>query len=325
MTSADDRCTDDAPSFETAGGRVVVGVRGEVDDPSAAELSAVLDLVIDRGNQVVVVDLSRCSFMGTSGYRAIASGAERLRLLGGALTVQSPSATFRRLIEFLVAPGMILLEGPETANDHGRPAKSGTQASIFVGFELGPYLARVQGTASDDGVVDGILRLVAGLARVSVGGADGVSVSLRRHGRLATVAASDQTVSDMDTEQYAVGEGPCVGASVEGRRFHASRLASETRWPAFIPKARELGINAILSSPLFSADEPVGALNIYSCAAAAFGPKAQQVAAAFATEASTVLTLTGVSTAADHRAGQVAEALRDPGVHSPGPGRVDES
>ena len=51
--------------------------------------------------------------------------------------------------------------------------------------------------------------------RATVGGADGVSVSLRRHG-LAPVAASDQTISDMDANQYATGEGgPCVDASVD--------------------------------------------------------------------------------------------------------------
>jgi len=91
---------------------------------------------------------------------------------------------------------------------------------------------------ADPDVVDGVLRLVVALARASVGGADGVSVSLRRHGRLATVAASDQTISDMDASQYATGEGPCVDASVNGRWFHAESLDSETRWPAFTPRLK---------------------------------------------------------------------------------------
>lgn len=91
-------------------------------------------------------------------------------------------------------------------------------------------------------------------------GADGVSVSLRRHGHLATVASSDQTILEMDADQYATGEGPCVDASVEGRWFHVESLDNETRWPAFIPRAQKLGINAILSIPLLAGDRPIGAL-----------------------------------------------------------------
>jgi hypothetical protein len=108
------------------------------------------------------------------------------------------------------------------------------------------------------------------------------------------VAASDQTISDMDANQYATGEGPCVDASIAGRWFHAESLEEETRWPAFTPKARALGISAILSSPLLAQGRPVGALNIYSRTAAAFATKEQELAAVFAAEASNVLSEVGV-------------------------------
>jgi len=93
----------------------------------------------------------------------------------------------------------------------------------------------------------------------------------------------------MDASQYATGEGPCVDASAEGRRFHTASLAAEARWPVFVPTARALGISAILSSPLTGNGKPVGALNIYSRHAGAFGPADQQLAAVFASEASTLL------------------------------------
>jgi hypothetical protein len=110
----------------------------------------------------------------------------------------------------------------------------------------------VASLASDSGVVDGALRLVVALARAAVGGADGVSVSLRRHGHLTTVAASDRTIEEMDASQYATGQGPCVDASLEGQRFYSEALDVEQRWPSFTPRARALGINAILSSPLLA-------------------------------------------------------------------------
>src|SRR6202023_974779 len=99
-------------------------------------------------------------------------------------------------------------------------------------------------------VVDGALRLLVDLALSRITLADGVSVSLLRHGRISTVAASDHTIMDMDANQYATGEGPCLDASRHGRVFYADELSGEVRWPAFTPRAMGLGISAILSSPL---------------------------------------------------------------------------
>jgi GAF domain-containing protein len=142
---------------------------------------------------------------------------------------------------------------------------------------------------SDDDLIDGALRMAVSLARVAVGGADGVSVSLRRRGTLATVAATDQTISSMDANQYQTGEGPCVDASTKGHWFHAESLENETRWPDFTPLARALGIKAILSTPLLVGAHPVGALNIYSLAPSAFSARDQELAASFAGQASSLL------------------------------------
>jgi hypothetical protein len=170
-------------------------------------------------------------------------------------------------------------------------------------------LRKVTALPTDPDVVDGVLRLVIELARTQVRGADGVSVSLLRHGRLSTVAASDQTIMDMDADQYATGEGPCVDASRHGQPFHSAVLAGETRWPAFTPQALGLGINAILSSPLKAFDRPVGALNIYSRTPLAFNSTDQATAAAFAKKASVILSDAGVGVTDDEMAQRYQEAL----------------
>ena len=102
--------------------------------------------------------------------------------------------------------------------------------------DLARDLLKVATIPANIDVLDAALRLVVALARVTVGGADGVSVSLRRHGVLTTVAASDETVTGMDRDQYATGEGPCVAAATEGHWFHVESLEDERRWPAFIPE-----------------------------------------------------------------------------------------
>ena len=147
------------------------------------------------------------------------------------------------------------------------------------------------------------------LARIAVAGADEVSVSLRRHGRLATVAATDQTIFDIDSEQYATGEGPCVDASIIGRWLHFASIDQEARGPAFTPKAKKLGINAILSAPIIARNQPVGALNVYSRTLAIFTAEEQELASVFATEASVILSDAGADFSDDQSTGRQREAL----------------
>jgi anti-anti-sigma factor len=293
------------------GTTAVLGVRGEVGMVRAPELGAVLGAVIDR-HRAVVLDLVELDSLDASGLAVIAQGASRLRQSGGELTIRWPSSTIHRPFA-LTGLDALRLELPEPNRSH-LGAEQPLDGPELVPPSAPPGLVgqrrTVTAVPADHDVVDGALRLVVALARATVGGADGVSVSLRRHGQLATVAATDQTISDMDADQYATGEGPCVDASGEGRWFHAESLGTETRWPAFTPRARALGINAILSSPLLTKDRPVGALNIYSRSVAAFGPKDQELAAVFASEASTILASAAVDVTDEQLAAGVGESLR---------------
>jgi len=151
-----------------------------------------------------------------------------------------------------------------------------------------------------------------------------VSVSLLRHGLLSTVAASDQTILAMDADQYSTGQGPCVDASIKGHWFHAESLDSETRWPAFTPQARSLGIKAILSSPLRAFDKPVGALNIYSLTAESFEVKDQEAAAVFAQQASAILSDARADVSDTQMATRFQEALRSRKVISLAEGIIME-
>ena len=124
------------------------------------------------------------------------------------------------------------------------------------------------------------------------------------------MAASDPTVLDMDAAQYATGEGPCVDASTAGRWFHAVSLEAEVRWPQFTPRAKALGIRAILSSPLVAWGQPVGALNIYSHRPLAFATDDQRLAMKFATEVSAVLTDAGLDASDEQRTERFQASLR---------------
>ena len=294
------------------GDRVELAVRGEVDILTASDLGGLVDAVIESGYRFVVLDLAASDFLDASGLRVIARGARQLVLAGGRLTIRSPSVMVQRILDISGLSKVVRLEQPGAASHLG-PEELGGPALTPYGpapHNLAQHVRTLTAIPADNDVIDRALQLVVALASATVGGADGVSVSLRRNGRLATVAASDQTISNMDADQYTTGEGPCVDASVEGRWFHVEALADEQRWPAFIPRARALGINAILSSPLLARDRPVGALNIYSRTAAVFTPEDQRLAALFASEASTILADARLEVADDELAGRVAQALR---------------
>lgn len=286
-----------------------LSLRGEVDILTAPEFGAILGGLIDRGHRNIVVDCTELDFMDASGLGVIAVGAARLSAFGMKLAIGSASELLRRLLEITGLATVVLVTQGLPPRDHLGPEQSGASTRGGSESPVVHSLKRITSIPADTDVVDGALRLVVALARATVEGADGVSVSLRRHGRLATVAASDQTILEMDADQYATGEGPCVSASIEGHWFHVESLAEETRWPAFTPRARELGINAILSNPLLVENEPVGALNIYSRSTAPFAVNEQQRAAVFASEASIILADAGAGVSEDEVTAWLQEAL----------------
>lgn len=289
-----------------------MSVKGEVDLVTAPDLGAVVGAVIDRGHRYLVLDLEETDFMDARGLKVIADGAGRLDPVGGRLTVRSPSAVVVRALEVTGVPRAVRLEPAGTGTRRlgsWRPPAVPAAAISTGAAVLASHTERVTAIPASDDVVDRALRLVVALARATVVGAHGVSVSLKRHGRLATVAATDHTISEMDHNQYATGEGPCVDASVEGRPFYVESLDRETRWPAFIPKARALGINAIFSTPLVAGARTVGALNIYSRTAACFAARERDLAAVFATEASVLLRDAGADVPASALARRLHEAL----------------
>jgi GAF domain-containing protein len=149
-------------------------------------------------------------------------------------------------------------------------------------------LASMVTIATGEDVVDAVLRLLVTLAAGVVAGADGASVTLRREGELATVAASNQTISAMDAAQYATGEGPCLDASMSGVVTHVDSMVTELRWPSFTERAAALGITAVVSTPLYAGGQPVGALNIYS-SESGFDGRDRALATLFASEASAML------------------------------------
>jgi len=290
--------------------QVVLGVIGEVDMVTAPDLKCLLGALIDRGHTDVVLDLANLDFLDSSGLQAIEDTAARLRPSRGVLRIRSPSARTRWLLDLSEVSGLVEFEPSDPdlvplgsehqAGDNATIVSAAAHRTADVGW------ATVMPAGHD--VADAALELVTALAQATVGGADGASVSLARHGQMGTVAATDDTVAQMDRDQYATGQGPCLAAAGEGHRFHVESVAEEARWPDFVPRARAGGIGSILSTPLMAtAGRSVGALNIYSRTERAFGPPEQELAALFASQASRIVASEGV---AAEQATRLQAALR---------------
>ena len=311
--------TKDAPDFgavtNSESDGVTIALRGTIKKDAAFELAAILDAAIDRRPASMVLEVSELDHLGIAALLAISNAENRAAVLGVPLTLRSPSALVNRLISIIESADVLRRErvlrehahlGPEQLNLGGTEQPSQHDVSSLSPEDP----RRITALPADPDVIDGALRLIVELARLSIRGADGVSVSLLRHGVLSTVAASDQTIQAMDADQYSTGQGPCVDASIIGHWFYAESLDTETRWPAFTPQARGLGIKAILSSPLRAYERPVGDLNIYSRTTESFEVKDQESAAVFAQQASVILSHAGAGVSDTHMAVRFQEALR---------------
>jgi anti-anti-sigma factor len=252
-----------------------VVVRGTIDFLTAPALRAALQVVSRRpSTTALVLDLAAATFIDGSGLRVIVDTSAELRQRNGVLRIRSATAHTLRL-----------LARTQVGHDAGLDGEQAASLAAHDEDGLVADLVHASSVRQGHGVVDGALRLVSELAASSIHGADGASVSLRRHGRVRTVASTDATVRRMDDHQYMTGEGPCLAASGEGRVFHIESVADDQRWPAFVPLAASEGIASILSTPLITAAGPLGALNVYSNASRAFGEPAHALAASFARHA----------------------------------------
>jgi GAF domain-containing protein len=153
---------------------------------------------------------------------------------------------------------------------------AGTPRDPLVAFaELG----RVKLGESD---LQAVLGRVAELARQTLPGMAGASVTLVESDGAFTAAFSGQLALDLDETQYRDGFGPCLEVAQSAGTVTVPDMAAETRWPAFAHQALAAGVHSSLSVALPLQEAVVGALNIYARQPAVFDQDAIEVARTFA-------------------------------------------
>ena len=156
-----------------------------------------------------------------------------------------------------------------------------------------------------------VLTDVARLARATVPGCDGASLSLLgSDGVVQTPAATDEQTFILDDLQYRVGEGPCLHAIASGEVVRVDDFAAETRFPGFgrLAAAQETG--SCLSVPLDAAGGRLGSLNLYGRATRSYGATAVTTAIAFAEPAAVTVSNALAYARSVRLANQLQEALK---------------
>ena len=80
-----------------ARGGSLVGVNGELDMATSAELESALERTNPR--ERVVVDLTACHFLDSSAIRVLVRGAVRAESAGGRFSLVAPDPRLRRVLE----------------------------------------------------------------------------------------------------------------------------------------------------------------------------------------------------------------------------------
>ncbi|WP_121708694.1 GAF and ANTAR domain-containing protein [Streptomyces sp. E5N91] len=103
---------------------------------------------------------------------------------------------------------------------------------------------------------------------------DAAGILILRGTKVQSLAPTEQVVIDSDELQGRVGEGPCFDAARSGtgeRQFRIADFTDEAqRRPKYVPEARKLNLGSMMGVLLFTEDEDLGALNMYSYRPGAF-------------------------------------------------------
>ena len=124
---------------------------------------------------------------------------------------------------------------------------------------------------------DDLTQQLAELTARTITGATTCAITAVSDERVLSVAASDALGAQLDEQQYAIDEGPCLEAIRTRQVVSAPDLATETRWHDYPAQVLARGISAVHSAPLLVRGRALGALNVYADAPRSFDTAAQDL------------------------------------------------
>ncbi|NBH09911.1 GAF and ANTAR domain-containing protein [Amycolatopsis sp. SID8362] len=108
-----------------------------------------------------------------------------------------------------------------------------------------------------------LLRHVCLQVRHAVPGVDEASITLVTGERPHTATATSDVVSELDADQYRLGDGPCLEAIRGGKIVRTAVSDAVERWPSFARGAEDAGFSSFLAAPLVADEQFSGAVNCF--------------------------------------------------------------
>ncbi|MGW3417657.1 GAF and ANTAR domain-containing protein [Streptomyces phaeochromogenes] len=124
----------------------------------------------------------------------------------------------------------------------------------------------------------GTLDRIVEHATVLINGCDDAGILTVRRGEVHALAATSDLVRRADRIQQDLQEGPCFDAVTDRQQVYTIQDLREPhdRWPHFAPELNKLGMGSAMGFLLFTEDDDLGALNVYSRQPGTFDEAAQR-------------------------------------------------
>ncbi|CAM05926.1 ANTAR domain-containing protein [Saccharopolyspora erythraea NRRL 2338] len=138
---------------------------------------------------------------------------------------------------------------------------------------LAVALARMARDLLAQNTVQSTLDRIASFAVELVDGCEHAGILLVHPGReIQTAAATSDLVRESDRLQGELGEGPCLDAARNREEVYriADMTREEYRWTRYVPHARRMGIGSMMGFLLYTDEDELGALDLYSSRPSAF-------------------------------------------------------
>jgi GAF domain-containing protein len=169
---------------------------------------------------------------------------------------------------------------------------------------LGVRMAQLARSLSSEPGPEETLQLIVDSAVELVGPCTDASITLAtKGGKVRAAATSSPQARRNDEIQDELREGPCIYAAWEEAVVSIPDVREEQRWPVWASRVtNELGFRSGVCVQLFTFEERMGALNLFSTAPHQFGVDEKQDAVALAAHAA-------VAMAAAHKVGNLNSAV----------------
>ncbi|MGH2819277.1 MAG: ANTAR domain-containing protein [Actinomycetota bacterium] len=180
--------------------------------------------------------------------------------------------------------------------------------------QLGESLTELSALLLEEEDLQSTLERIVRVAHQVIHSCDGAGVTLLERGQVETAAGSNRELSEVDSYQYELGDGPCLESIRAQTPVRIDDMGSETRWRDFCRHAFENRLCSLIAYPLTVRGVVLGALNLYSHELSGFADQDQELGALFAAQSAVALANAALYQSALRLSDQLKEAMESRGV-----------